>query len=144
MVYHIPKKTIIIVILSLCILGGVIVGLFFFLNKEKPKTEMTENIPLQIHTRPSTEEVLDNALYKRIDFINKLISDFNLNATTGKDLFYKDKNNEFQAITLTNLMNLSIKELAEVRISIEKNGIFLQENNNYIPRPKVTPPAPIQ
>lgn len=145
MVCHIPKKTIIIVLISTFVLSGIAGGVYFFLkNEKKSLIQQEQSQTIQIHARPDSKEVIENSLYKRVDFINKLISDFNLNATTGEDIFYKNSKDEFIPIELTSLMNLSIKELAEVRMSIEKNGVFLEKDKNYIPRPETTVPAPIQ
>lgn len=134
MALHLSKKQIISFAGVLFIL--LLLGCAFFWKDDIlsafSKEEPLKNEGIVIKQAPTTEEIIENALYKRIDFVNKLIADFKLNSHIGKDVYYK-KNDTYKIVSLSTLLNLSMKELAEVRISMKENGIFLQkEDGTYI------------
>ena len=103
-------------------------------NEEQPQQEIVEKVEqIFIRTQPKIDEILDNTLTKRIDYINKLIADFDLNGYAVKTAFAQTESG-YQELTPSYLLKLNIQELGSIRSNLEANGVYFKNNNEFLPR----------
>lgn len=119
--YH-HKKIITIGGISLVIV--LVIGTLYFF---KPWGVFTQTNTVMPNTQ---SKVIENVLYKRIDFINTLINEFQLNEK--QEMFYKD-GEKYKKIQLTHMISMDMDELQSLKKILEKYGLYTKNpNGDYV------------
>lgn len=69
-------------------------------------------------------------LYNRIDAVNGMVIDFNLNQLIPP-LFFKVSDNVYEKLSPSYLLKLEESELMDVRKSLDEFGVFILEDGSY-------------
>lgn len=116
------KKQMCIVGVFLIFLVGISLFLFF---REDFFVKIQKNTPL---SQINNSHIKENKLYKKVQVINQLIAEFQLDKSQEKPLYYKE-NILYKPLSLDVLLKLNNSEFERIKFSLKENGVFVQNSN---------------